>query len=96
MQYVLGTQVCSEMLCKEIHHIVGSAPGEISVDLAEHHWITCVNASVARVKRQPDLWIITDQLFNTNKNANTEALSHMLMRLQNPAHCGPRSFKSYN
>ena len=69
--------MCADMLSTEVHHIVGSAPGEISEDLGERQWITCVNASVARVNRKPDLWIITDQLFDINKNANIEALTHI-------------------
>ncbi|MDB2689110.1 hypothetical protein N9Z25_06740 [Luminiphilus sp.] len=73
----MGKKVCADMGSKEVHHIVGSAPGEISEGMSESHWLTCVNASVARVNRKPDLWIITDQLFDTKKNANIEALTQI-------------------
>lgn len=77
MRYILGKKVCADMLSREVHEVVGSAPGEISEDMNEFHWITCVNASAARVNKKPDLWIITDQLFDTEKNANNAALTHI-------------------
>lgn len=80
LRYILGSNVLSQMTSRKIHHIVGSAPGEIGGVYSPAVWLTCVNASIARVNRNPDLWIITDQLFDTTKNANHQALEHIVDR----------------
>lgn len=77
IRWALGSKNTAEMKSVRQHHVVGSAPGNVSGSYSDDVWLTCVNASVARTNRPPNLWIITDQIFDASKNANLEALQHI-------------------
>lgn len=72
-----GGNLLQKMVLRKHFRVVGSAPNFEIQPILEAEWLTCVNASIARVDRPPQLWVITDQVFDTSKNANKETLTLM-------------------